>query len=140
MRHLQPGAIGASHVLREADHAAGHQPEARGVALVRVLEQQLHPDAHAEQRHAGRRTLARDGAEPGRPERGRTRPEGADAGQHEALRRLRVLDAARAHHGDARPLERAFERPEVSDAVVEQDSQRRRGEADERTQRLDPVA
>ena len=68
-------------------HLAGQDPEAAGaLVLAAGVEQQLHPEADAEQRHAGFGALDQHLAEAGALEVAHRLREGADAGQDHGAR------------------------------------------------------
>ncbi len=121
MRHLEALAVGPAHPVREADDAAGQQaqPGMLAVLLARV-EQQLHPDADAQQRHARAGALDDERVQPTLAECRRTRAERADAGQHEALGLADRARVGRAQQRRARRREGRLERAQVADAVVEE--------------------
>ena len=98
------------------------RPAPAGV-LLRLVVEQLHADADAEERHVARRRLRGDRREAGALERLHAPAERADAGQHDTGR---VADD-RLVRGEPRvgadAFERLLRRAEVADAVVEDGDQ-----------------
>ncbi len=98
-----PCAARACRALRRSGAPAGNQAEAFGVALLRMLEQQLHAEADAEHRLASARAARRpDPARAAAPCRGRPRRRRAGS----PCRRARIVAASRGQRGvHAQPLQ-----------------------------------
>ena len=113
VRQLQ--ALGA-----QRHDPAAQQAEALGAAeLLGALEEQVHPQAQPDDRHARGRALAHERVEAAvaqPPHRLRQR---ADAGQHEAVGRREHLDVGGQQRLGADALEGLLDRAAVAHAVVD---------------------
>ena len=87
--------------------------------LLGALEQQLHPQAQTQQRHARLDALVQQLVQAGRADRGHPRGKRAHAGQHQPVHRAQALGIGAHLHARADVLERLLGRAAVAHAVVD---------------------
>ena len=103
-----------------ARHAPAQEAEPIGaLVLVGAREEQLHPQAQADQRHAGAGALAQQLVQPGGPQPPHRLGKRADAGQHEpgCLAQRGVIGRHRDRRADV--LQRLLDRAAVAHPVVD---------------------
>jgi hypothetical protein len=120
VRDLQAGRVDRGHLARE-------QPEALGAAELRgALEEQLQPEADAEDRRPRQGPLGDQPVEPGRPDPLHRPREGTDAGKDQTVGGPDLVGIG----GDRRPrpdvLERLLDRAQIAHPVIQDQDQRRR--------------
>src|SRR5205085_5763639 len=111
LRHVQPDG--------EAAHAPAQEAKpARHAELLRLLKQQLHPDAHAQQRRPFLNALAHETLEAAPGQSLHARAERADARKHELQRLAQHALVRTDDRIAARRPESLLDRPKVAHAVI----------------------
>src|SRR5579859_7554898 len=106
---------------REAPHFPADPSEPRLSPLLALAPEQLHSHADAEEGDARRNAPLEQGHDATLAELAHAMIEVPDAGEDESARRLDDVRANRRRHIGAHPLEHVGDRPEVADAVIDDD-------------------